>query len=312
MTTDAEKTEWSLPGPDEMPKDRLNLQLEVYEETLLLRGFEGESTWVRTVSADEIANVFTQHLGFSSGLLPPEALWWNQGETGQIGGPLAAASGLVRWPCNGRRSGPPHGSGFPMPGLVFVCSPGRAPWVYAAQEQAERPRAAPIPDARLQRLFRRTGLPRKPPVPGGCRTDTRVLLPVLLLPHRETAGTARTSTPKTCKTLWEELDGKTEYPMEDLVPHCTVAHAMEVIRGETGLWLPLAAGLPPATDGPRPVGYLVNHPRRAGRSARRRLRLRSRIGRTCTSSPRTTNLTARISLVGTLQSTRARAPSPRG
>ena len=84
MTTDAEKTGWSLPGPDEMPRDKLNLQLEVYDETLLLRGFEGDSVWVRTVSADEIANVFTQHLGFSSGLLPRDALWWNQGETGQV------------------------------------------------------------------------------------------------------------------------------------------------------------------------------------------------------------------------------------
>ena len=30
MTTEAEKTEWSLPGPADMPTDELNLQLEVY------------------------------------------------------------------------------------------------------------------------------------------------------------------------------------------------------------------------------------------------------------------------------------------
>ena len=44
MTTDAEKTEWSLPGPADIPRDRLRLQLEVYDETLLLRGFEGDTT----------------------------------------------------------------------------------------------------------------------------------------------------------------------------------------------------------------------------------------------------------------------------
>ncbi len=49
MTTDAEKTEWSLPGPADIPRDRLQLQLEVYEETLLLRGFEGDTDWVKTV-----------------------------------------------------------------------------------------------------------------------------------------------------------------------------------------------------------------------------------------------------------------------
>ena len=84
MTSDAEKTEWSLPGPADAARDELQVQLEVYRETILLRGFESDSNWVRTVSADAIANAFTQHLGFSSGLLPQEALWWNQGETGQV------------------------------------------------------------------------------------------------------------------------------------------------------------------------------------------------------------------------------------
>ena len=84
MSEDTDTTQWSLPGPAEAPRDDLKMQLEVYKETILLRGFDGDSAWVRTVSADEIANVFTQHLGFSSGLLPKETLWWNQGETGQV------------------------------------------------------------------------------------------------------------------------------------------------------------------------------------------------------------------------------------
>ena len=86
MSEDTDTTQWSLPGPTEMPRDELRVQLEVYGETILLRGFENDSVWVRTVSADEIANVFTRHLGFTSGLLPEEALWWNQGETGQVVG----------------------------------------------------------------------------------------------------------------------------------------------------------------------------------------------------------------------------------
>ena len=83
-TADADTARWSMPGPADMPTDQLQVQLEVYNETVLLRGFEGDTNWVRTVSADEIANVFTRHLGFSSGLLPDNALWWNQGETGQM------------------------------------------------------------------------------------------------------------------------------------------------------------------------------------------------------------------------------------
>ena len=84
MSDDTDTTRWSLPGQMDVPRDELKVQLEVYEETILLRGFENGGAWVRTVSADAVANAFTQHLGFSSGLLPKETLWWSQGETGQV------------------------------------------------------------------------------------------------------------------------------------------------------------------------------------------------------------------------------------
>ena len=135
MTNEVDTTQWSLPGPADAPRDDLKLQLEVYGETILLRGFENDAAWVRTVSADEIANVFTQHLGFSSGLLPEETLWWNQGETGQV---VALWRPPQVWSVALQREAfkPPARLRLPMPGLVFVCSPGRSPWVYAA---ASRP-----------------------------------------------------------------------------------------------------------------------------------------------------------------------------
>ena len=131
MSEDTETTRWSLPGQTGVPRDELKMQLEVYDETLLLRGFGGDSNWVRTVSADEIARVFTEHLGFSSGLLPRETLWWNQGETGQV---VALWRPPKVWPVALQREAfkPPARLRLPMPGLVFVCSPARAPWVYAA------------------------------------------------------------------------------------------------------------------------------------------------------------------------------------
>ncbi len=70
MSDDTDTTRWSLPGQTDVPRDELKIQLEVYDETILLRDFEDGGNWVRTVSADAIANAFTQHLGFSSGILP--------------------------------------------------------------------------------------------------------------------------------------------------------------------------------------------------------------------------------------------------
>ena len=180
MTTDPLETGWSLPGPSDLPGDRLSLQLEVYDETILLRGFEGDTQWVKTVSADAIANVFTQHLGFSSGLLPEDALWWNQGENGWV---VALWRPPRVWPVALQREAfkPPARLRLPMPGLVFVCSPGRAPWVYAALSRPNDPN---------QQLYKMPAFnvfgdgrvcPGQPQVPRTGGDDSGVLLPVLLL-----------------------------------------------------------------------------------------------------------------------------------
>ena len=232
MTSDAEKTEWSLPGPADAARDELQMQLEVYKETILLRGFESDSNWVRTVSADAIANVFTQHLGSSSGLLPQEALWWNQGETGQV---VALWRPPQVWPVALQREAfkPPARLRIPMPGLVFVCSPGRAPWVYAA---AERPADAE------QHLFRAPAFNvfRDGRVcPGSHRFPEEVgLMPESFFrSFFSLTGDSRERSkkhPDNLQALWGEIDGQTEYPTEDLVPHCTVGQAMAVSEGRRG------------------------------------------------------------------------------
>ena len=229
MTSDANATEWSLPGPADTPRDDLQLQLEVYKETILLRGFDGDSAWVRTVSADVIANVFTQHLGFSSGLLPEDALWWNQGETGQV---VALWRPPGVWPVALQREAfkPPARLRLPMPGLVFVCSPGRAPWVYATTNR---------PTDSGQQLFRAPAFnvfSDGRVCPGSHRFPEKVdLIPESFFQSFfSLTGDSRNRSkkhPDNLQALWEELDGKIAYPTEDLVPHCTVAHAMSVSEG---------------------------------------------------------------------------------
>ncbi len=232
MTSDAEKTEWSLPGPADAAKDEIQMQLEVYKETILLRGFENDSNWVRTVSADAIANVFTQHLGSSSGLLPQEAVWWNQGETGQV---VALWRPPQVWSVALQREAfkPPARLRLPMPGLVFVCSPGRAPWVYAATSRPTDPE---------QQLFRAPAFnvfSDGRVCPGSHRFPENVgLIPESFF-QSFFSGTGDTRNrskkrPDNLIALWEELDGKTEYPIEYLVPQCTVAHAMAVSEGRRG------------------------------------------------------------------------------
>ena len=232
MSNEPDTTQWSLPGATDAPRDDLKLQLEVYGETILLRGFESESTWVRTVSADEIASVFTQHLGFSSGLLPENALWWNQGETGQV---VALWRPPQMRPVALQREAfkPPARLRLPMPGLVFVCSPGRAPWVYAALRRPTDPE---------EQLFRAPafnvfGDGRV--CPGSHRFPEEVgLIPESFFQsYFSLTGDSRDRSkkhPENLLALWEAIDGKNEYPNEDLIPQCTVAHAMAVSEGRRG------------------------------------------------------------------------------
>ena len=176
--------------------------------------------------------MFTQHLGFSSGLLPHDALWWNQGETGQV---VALWRPPQVWSVALQREAfkPPARLRLPMPGLVFVCSPGRAPWVYAATERPTDPE---------QQLFRAPAFNvfRDGRVcPGSHRFPEEVgLIPESFFQSFfSLTGDSRDRSkkhPDNLQALWEEMDGKTEYPMEDLVPQCTVAHAMAVSEGRRG------------------------------------------------------------------------------
>ena len=229
MSEDTDTTRWSLPGQTDVPRDELKMQMEVYDETLLLRGFGGDSNWVRTVSADEIARVFTEHLGFSSGLLPRETLWWNQGETGQV---VALWRPPKVWPVALQREAfkPPARLRLPMPGLVFVCSPGRAPWVYAAKTRPTDPE---------QQLYRAPAFnvfSDGRVCPGSHRFPEEVQgIPLSFFQSffsltGDTTDRSRKH-PDNLQSLWEELDGKSKYPTEDLVPQCTVAQAMAVSEG---------------------------------------------------------------------------------
>ena len=236
MANDVAYTGWSPPGPADLPKDELQAQLEVYSETILLRGFEGDRTWVRTVSADEIANVFTRHLGFASGLLPENALWWSQGRDRADGGPVAPPTGLAGGPATGgvpaSRPAPAAHAGaglhlLPGTGALGLCRPGTA----------HRPGPAALPRPGLQRLPATGG-----PAPAATASPKRwARIPESFFQSffSLTGDTTERSKqhPDNLQALWEELDGRTDYPVEDLVPQCTVGRVMAASRRTAGLLL---------------------------------------------------------------------------
>ena len=223
---DEDTTQWATAALQDVPRDELQATMEVYNDTILLRSHQQNATYVRTISADEAAHTFIKHIAAGSGLLPKNALWWQQSSNGQTvaiwKAPRVQQVALQTQPFQ-----PPERLTLPMPGLVFVCSPGRAPWVFAAKQR---------PSALDQQLFR---APAFNVFQGGrvCPGSHRFPDDVELIPNSffqsffsptgDTQDRSRKH-PHNLLNLWKEINGKTRYPAEDLVAQCTVAEAMEV------------------------------------------------------------------------------------
>ena len=117
-----------------------------------------------------------------------------------------------------------------MPGLVFVCSPGRAPWVYAA---AGRPTN---PEETLYRIptFNVFGDGRVCPGSHRFPEDISRIPESFFESFFSTTGDSRQRSykhPDALADLWAELNGQDEYPLDDLVPQCSVEEAMATSTG---------------------------------------------------------------------------------
>ena len=113
-----------------------------------------------------------------------------------------------------------------MPGLIFVCSPGRPPKVYAAKKRPAKPRDT-IYHAPLFNVF-----------PDGrtCQGTHKYPEKIEEIPESfftsffslEAGITGRSKKyPNNLLRLWEEVDGKKRYPLRDLVP---IGRAEDIMR----------------------------------------------------------------------------------
>ena len=217
--------QWALPESLEVPPDRLRARLDFYQNATVLHLIEEGVIRTKMVSAREVTLALLSRVPLSSGLLPPDALWWKQGKEGvEVGlwrGPRVWPVALVTKPLE-----PPRRFRLPMPGLIFVCSPGRPPRVFAAKR---RPRSLDetIYYAPLFNLF---GDGRT------CAGTHQFPENVEEIPESffrssfsmEAAFEGRSKKhPDSLLKLWEELDGKKRYPLGDLVPYGKLREIVE-------------------------------------------------------------------------------------
>ena len=184
---------------------------------MVLTGFEHDGLTRRLISAQELAVALTSHLNQGTPLLPDNTLQYLQTRNG---------SALVLWrepqiwqiqlQERGQDLAPPIAMTLPMPGLVFVCTPGQPPSIFAAKERPGNEQAT------LYRAPTFNTFSNGRTCQGNHRypTEPRLIPESFFRSRFSRAGNMDNRSrkyPDNLRELWKELDGQDEYPMEDLV-----------------------------------------------------------------------------------------------
>ena len=208
--------QWALPESLGVPPDELKVRLDFYGDSVMLYSLDEGVIRTRVVSARDITMALLSEVPLSSGLLPKDALWWKQGKEG-VEVALWRSARVWATALQLEAFKPAQRFKLPMPGLIFICSPGRPPRVFAAKK---RPRDAKqvIYHAPLFNVFgdgRTCGGTHKFPVDIGEIPES--FFASFFTREASYRGRSR-KYPEDLLKLWEELDGKTRYPLGDLVP----------------------------------------------------------------------------------------------
>ena len=221
----AEPWRWALPDNLQVPPDELQARIDIYRESVVLRLVEDGTVTATPVSALDVARVFTRDIPISTGILPEGTLWWASGRNGTE---VALWRSPQVWPAALQLEAfkPPRRFRLPMPGLVFLCQPERPPRVYAAKR---RPRKVEdlLYHAPVFNLFRDgRSCPGTHSYPQDVGRAPESFFTAFFTPTADTRGRSRRH-PDNLLALWEELDGKSRFPLRDLFPWGKVADLLE-------------------------------------------------------------------------------------
>lgn len=212
-----------------MQPDQLKVRLDFYESCVVAHFCGNGVISSRTVSAQDVALALLGETNLLSGLLPRDTLCWGPGEIAMWVEPRVWPVALMTEPFQ-----PPQRLKLPMPGLIFICRPGQPPRVYAAKRRPSDMEAI-IYHAPLFNVYndgRSCAGNNKYP-------DKLEEIPkaFFLSFFSIVSDSAKRSKkyPDSLMKLWLELNGKTKYPMDDLVP---LVRLKDVIGNKTSVLIP--------------------------------------------------------------------------
>ncbi len=207
--------QWALPDSLDVPPDELRARLDLYHSSAVLYMVEDGVINTRMVSPREISLALLRNVPLSSGILPEGAVWWGQSKEG-VAVALWRPPQVWRAALLVKELEPPRRFNLPMPGLIFICWPGRPPMVFAAMKRPKGPETE-LFHAPLFNVYGdgRTcpGTHRYPDNVGEIPESFFMAFFSMAAAYEKRSKRHPSSLIK----LWEEIDGKKRYPLGDLV-----------------------------------------------------------------------------------------------
>jgi len=217
---------WAVPKELGIPPDPLRLRLDFFHQSAVMTSFTGDTVVTTQVDAMDVALALASDLSFGTGLLPQGTLWWRNTK----GGPVYAIyvePKIWKVALQVRVDKPPRRFTLPMPGFIFLCSPGIPPWVYAVKRKPTKDTDA-VYNAPLCNIHENGRS-----CAGTHKYPTRVadiVQSFFTSFFTETAALRNRSTlyPNSVVQLWKSLDKKKKFPITDLVPIATIRDIMNM------------------------------------------------------------------------------------
>jgi hypothetical protein len=216
---------WAVPKELGIPPDTLRLRIDFFHQATELTYFQGDTTIKKMVDAMDIAHALARELNFNTGLLPENTLWWVNSREGQIFA-IYVEPKVRRLALQTDLDKPVQRFNIPLPGFIFLCSPGKAPWVVACTSRPTKETDI-IYHSPLLNIYRNGRSC------GGSQKYTERPLDIIhsfFISFFTAEGDTQDRSkkyPKSVIQLWKFLDGKEKYPIEDLIPFGMVSDLMK-------------------------------------------------------------------------------------
>lgn len=218
------KVHWAVPESLKIPADPLRCRLDFHHQAVVMTFFDGDLVDTRVVSALDVAHALATGLSFGSGLLPENTLWWSNTRRGPVFA-LYVAPAIRKCALLEDASKPPRRFTLPLPGFIFLCTPGQTPYVYAVKKRPTKETDL-VYNAPLCNIMENgRSCPGTHSYPNRVAEVPNSFFLSFFTPTADLKNRSNMF-PHNIVGLWEHLNNKKRFPNSDLVKLCTVHDLM--------------------------------------------------------------------------------------